>query len=89
MKEFFIYYSRSNDPLVTVQRIHGRAAAHARKIPKTVSVIDVDLDSATGDVLNCHSQAGTIECVTAEDANCKERARNPSLSQINGMIDRV
>ena len=89
MKTFFIYHSRSNDPLVTVQRIHGRAAAHARKIVKTVAVIDVDLDTATGDVRNCYSGAGTIECVTAEDADCKERAKNPSSSRINGMIDRV
>ena len=89
MKTFFIYHSRSNDPLVTVQRIHGRAAAHARKIEKTVAVIDVDLDTATADVLDCYSKGGTIECVTAEDEACKERARNPSLARVKRMIDRV
>ena len=89
MKTFFIYHSRSNDPLVAVQRIHGRAAARARQIAKAVAVVDVDLDTATGGVLNCHDRTGTIECVTADGAVCKERAKNPSKSQINDMIDRV
>ena len=89
MKTFFIYHSRSKDPLVTVQRIHGRAAARARQIAKAVAVVDVDIDTVTGDVLNCHSRTGTIECVTADGAARKERAKNPSKSQINDMIDRV
>ena len=88
-KSFFIYHSRSSDSLATVQRIHGRAVARTQQIAKAVVVTDVDLDTASGDVLNCYSQAGTIECATAQDAVCKEQKKNPSGSYIDGMIDRV
>ena len=89
MKKFFIYHSRSNDLLMTVDRIHRRAAAHARKIKNTVAIIDVDVDTATGDVLGCYSRTGTIECVTATSTGCKQRAMNPIPTKINCMIDRV
>ena len=89
MKTFFIYHSRAADPLATVHRIHVRAAARARQIAKAVAVVDVDLDTATGDVLGCYGRMGTIECVTADGANCKDRARNPSSVEVNNMIDRV
>ena len=86
---FFIYHSRANDPLAAVQRIHNRAAAHARQAAKAVAIIDVDVDTAGPDLMNCYSHAGTIECVTAVDKGCKERAKNPPPARINAMIERV
>ena len=89
MKMFFIYYSRSNDPLLAVYKIHNRAAARARRIGKPVAVIEVDINTVTGATVNCYSGTGTIECVTADSAGCKDRARNPTPKRIDAMIDNV
>ena len=89
MKQFAIYHSRTTDPLIAVQKIRAMAADRAQQIGKTVDVTDVDVDTATGDMLRCYSHAGTIECATADGSVCKERQKNPSPSKIDGMIDRI
>lgn len=90
MKMFFIYYSRFTNTLLTVHRIHSRAAAHARQIQKAVAVIDVDIDTAPKNLTTFHNwKGGTIECVTADLPDYIEGIVDPEPLEIGEMIDRV
>jgi hypothetical protein len=89
MKQFLIYFSKANTPLASVHRIHNRAAASARRLGKTVAINEVDLDSACAELLKCCTNAGSIECATADNGACRERIVNPSAPQIDAMIGRL
>jgi hypothetical protein len=89
VKEFLIFFSSNNDPLLAVFRAHNRAAARARGIPKTVHIADVDVDTAPASDTRHWSKAGTIECVAVDSDTVIQRQRNPTPEQIDAMIDAV
>ena len=83
MKKFEIFYHSDHDPLMAVQRYRNRAGARA----DDVTVVDVDVKTATDDAKGNWNSTSTIECVGSRDGTVVNRAVNPTLEQVDQMID--
>ncbi|MCI0623917.1 MAG: hypothetical protein L0387_20050 [Acidobacteria bacterium] len=86
-KQFLVFYSGNNDPLLTIEAYQHRALARSSSLSKPIFVLSIDVDIAASGQLLLWNGTRTIECVTADAGVMKAGRVNPTLIQIDQMID--
>ena len=87
MKEFFIYYWSGQDPDLAVQAYEDRVRQVAEELDCSLIVRRVDVPGASQEDKKHWSGNCTIECVSVDDGQAKERtACSPAVGALNPLV---